>query len=258
MDAVNWTCPHCNRDQVVTEPNFDIGHYHLQVRDKNEFDSPIGVRIETILCANSDCRKITLTAALSKWGFVRGQGIVELQGQPDIQVFPLLPESAAKPQPEYIPAPLREDYREACRIRDLSPKASATLARRCLQGMIRDFCGVSKATLHREIQELRRLVVEGAQPRGVTHESMDAIDAVRSVGNIGAHMERDIDVIVPVDADEAQLLIGLIELLFDEWYVARNKRELRLAAVLKLADEKRTLREAGGVRASQEGVANKV
>ena len=55
-----------------------------------------------------------------------------------------MPESDAKPQPEFIPEAIRQDYREACRIRDLSPKASATLARRCLQGMIRDFCAITR------------------------------------------------------------------------------------------------------------------
>lgn len=251
---MNWTCPHCNRDQVVTDPNVYVGFHRLQVRDENEFGGKVGVRIETILCANSSCKKITLKVALAKWGFVSGEGWVELKDVPDIAVFPLLPESAAKSQPAYIPAPLREDYREACRVRDLSPKAAATLARRCLQGMIRDFCEISKSTLNAEISELRRLIDVGEQPRGVTHESMDAIDAVRSFGNTGAHMERDIDVIVPVDPDEAQLLIELIELLFEEWYVARNKRGQRLSAVRELADAKRAHRVAEEARVAQEAV----
>ena len=44
--------------------------------------------------------------------------------------------------------------------------------------------------------------------------SVDAIDAVRKIGNIGAHMERDINLIVDIDPNEAAILIGLIELLF--------------------------------------------
>ena len=122
----------------MTDPNTDTGLYALRIRDDNEFGGKVGVRIITILCANSSCKKITLKVALAKWGFVNGQGWVWRQNEPDIAFFPLLPESAAKPQPAFIPVPLREDYREACRVRDLSPKAAATLARRCLQGMIRD------------------------------------------------------------------------------------------------------------------------
>lgn len=37
---------------------------------------------------------------------------------------------------------------------------------------------------------------------------------VREIGNIGAHMEADINVIIDVDPDEAQILIDLVELLF--------------------------------------------
>ncbi|MCP1830281.1 hypothetical protein ACVIHH_005106 [Bradyrhizobium sp. USDA 4518] len=35
---------------------------------------------------------------------------------------------------------------------------------------------------------------------------MDAIDAVRIVGNIGAHMEKDVNLIVDIEPGEAQML----------------------------------------------------
>ena len=59
----------------------------------------------------------------------------------------------------------------------------------------------------------------------MTPESVEAIDHVRTIGNIGAHMEKDIDLIIEVDPGEAQALIELIELLFEEWYVAKYERE---------------------------------
>jgi hypothetical protein len=154
------------------------------------------------------------------------------------QKWRLLPESSAKRQPDFVPAVLVNDYVEACRIRDLSPKASATLARRCLQGMIRDFCGIAKSRLIDEIRELRKQLDENSAARGVTHESVDAIDAVRSVGNIGAHMEKDVDLIVDIDPGEAQMLLELIEMLFEEWYVERNKRTKRLAEINALSAQK--------------------
>jgi hypothetical protein len=104
--------------------------------------------------------------------------------------------------------------------------------------MIRDFCGISKATLFKEIETLRAAVTEGTAPAGVTPETVEAIDHVRSVGNIGAHMEKDINVIVAVDPGEAQALIELVELLFDEWYVARQTRQDRLARVKLIAAQK--------------------
>lgn len=66
----------------------------------------------------------------------------------------------------------------------------------------------------------------------------DAIEAVRKLGNIGAHMEKDIDVIVDVDPEEASLLIGLVETLLKEWYVACEERKTRMAAVIAAAASK--------------------
>jgi hypothetical protein len=155
----------------------------------------------------------------------------------------LLPASFAKPQPDYIPEPLRRDYEEACAIRDLSPKASATTTRRCIQGIIRDFCGITKKRLIDEINELRRLVNAGQAPPNVQADTVDAIDHVRQIGNIGAHMEADINVIVDVDPDEAQVLIELAELLFDEWYVNREQRTQRFAQLGLIAADKKQLQQ---------------
>ncbi len=45
--------------------------------------------------------------------------------------------------------------------------------------------------------------------------------AVKSVGNIGAHLEQDVNLIVDVDPGEAETLLQLIHLLDIEWYVAK-------------------------------------
>src|SRR5262249_8606925 len=123
-------------------------------------------------------------------------------------------------------------------IRDLSPKASAALARRCLQGMIRDFCKIQKKRLIDEIKELQDRVEKGDAPKGVTQETVEAIDHVRSIGNIGAHMEKDVNLIVDIDPGEAQALIELIEMLLVDWYVARKHREDRLAKVAAIGKQK--------------------
>lgn len=151
------------------------------------------------------------------------------------QRWRLLPESEAIVLPDYIPDPIQQDYYEACRIRDLSPKASATLARRCLQGMIRDFFGISKSTLKMEIDAIKDKV---------DADVYAAIDAVRSVGNIGAHMEKDINVIVDVEPNEAQLLIELIEQLITDWYVARKLKSERLMKITAMAMSKKEDKDA--------------
>jgi len=96
--------------------------------------------------------------------------------------------------------------------------------------MIRDFWEISKPRLVEEIEDLKAKVA----PR-----TWQAIDAVRSIGNIGAHMERDINVIVDVDPEEAELLIRLIESLIEDWYVQRNDRDLNMTAVIAAAQAKK-------------------
>lgn len=175
---------------------------HYYELNKNELGS-FGIIARAIVCANTNCNRVTLDASVGRT-IVNVNGIRSIGlGSNQIPSVRLLPESSGKPQPDFIPRPIREDYFEACKIRDLSPKASATLARRCLQGMIRDFCGITKARLIDEINELKAQVLAERAPKGVSDDSVEAIDAVRKIGNIGAHMERDIDLIIDVDPDEA-------------------------------------------------------
>src|SRR4051794_16321199 len=96
-----------------------------------------------IVCPNPQCRKYTLNVTLSKYEFKNNTWITG----DTIQDWDLIPASDAKVFPDYVPGVIRADYSEACAIKKLSPKASATLARRCLQGMIRDYWGISKARL---------------------------------------------------------------------------------------------------------------
>ena len=51
-------------------------------------------------------------------------------------------------------------------------------------------------------------------------------------------MEKDIDLIVEVDDEEAALLIGLVEILVEDWYVDRHNKQQRLNAVVDMAAEK--------------------
>src|SRR5262249_7101207 len=105
------------------------------------------------------------------------------------------PESSARPQPEYIPKDIRDTYYEAARIASLSPKASAALARRCLQGMGRDFWKIpnnKRGNLGAEINYVKGKLSPEVSP---------ALDDVRSVGDVGAHMEKDVDLgRVPINA----------------------------------------------------------
>lgn len=236
----NWKCPHCGNYQTLTNAQISeraIDHFYGA-------ESRHGTaRLEglAISCANPQCRELTYRVVLLA-GPSGGANVATKR----FTATPVLlhqqnlrPRSAARVWPPYIPQAVREDYEEACLIAELSPKAAATLARRCLQGMIRDFCQIQDATLAKEILHLRDLVTNGQAPKGVSGESIDAIDAIRTIGNIGAHMERDVNVIIPIDEGEARALISVLELLAEEWYVARQQREDRLQDIQRIAAEKK-------------------
>ena len=240
MKSFDWTCPYCNRAQAVTEEQFsrESGYIH----NANSVHEHIGYHVVSIRCANEKCKKLQLWFDLCN--ALPNRHGVYFAGPTIIQHWPLLPESVAKPQPQYIPKPIVEDYTEACRIRDLSPKASATLSRRCLQGMIRDFCGITGNTLFAEIDALREAVSQGDGIRHVNQDTVEAIDHVRKIGKYGAHMEKDVNLVINVEPYEAQKLIELIELLFHEWYVQREGRKERLAALKQIADDKEGRRKS--------------
>ena len=228
MSNFEWTCAHCDRVQTAGNPNsFEI---HEHIRFGEPIEGPLGYTVLALRCLSSPCQRTTFNIFIHQDTFL-SNGSWKPEFDKSVFSERLMPRGASKPQPDYIPAPIREDYLEACLIRDLSPKASATLSRRCLQGMIRDFAGISKGTLDAEIKALLAGVEDNTAPRAITIESVQAIDHVRKVGNIGAHMEKDINVILDVDAGEAQALIDLVELLLREWYVDRYQRQERLKAV---------------------------
>jgi hypothetical protein len=159
----------------------------------------------------------------------------------EMWIRPIMPD--IKELPDYIPSAIRQDYKEACLIRVTSPKASATLSRRCLQGMIRDFHGEKKDRLVDEINAIRDRV----DPL-----TWQAIDALRRIGNIGAHMEKDVDLIIDVDPNEAQALIGLNEMLFKEWYINREERKKGLEAIIDAANTKQAAKNGGQAQTPQQ------
>ena len=238
MSEESWICPYCNHAAFLRSGGdkrqalLDFVH-PLTPTDGYSF------YISAIFCPNASCKKTQVKLQLFPTK-VKSDGSHNLLNL--FREWSLLPESAAKPFPDYIPAPILDDYSEACLIARLSPKASATLARRCLQGMIRDFWQIRKPRLKDEVDALE----EKVDP-----QTWDAIDSVRKIGNIGAHMEVNINVIVDVDSDEATLLISLIETLLADWYIARHNREERMSKIKAISEEKQRERDGDAGAASE-------
>ena len=215
----NWSCPYCNRDSTITDSNFSRS-VHFYDEDNKEGDSALVTTV--ITCPNEECKEYIIRGALHSAYWDLHHKISS-----DVRFeWSMRPNSMAKQFPSYIPKAIIADYEEACLIKELSPKASATLSRRCLQGIIRDYHGVKKGRLVDEISAIQ----EKVDP--ITWQ---AIDSVRSIGNIGAHMEKDINLIIDVEPEEAQLLLGLIEILIKDWYIAKHERQKHLESIIGVA-----------------------
>jgi hypothetical protein len=232
--AFNWVCPHCEHASTVTNKNLSVGE-HIQ-RIPNTMGRHALVS-QFIICPNPDCRKYSLKVKLFP---TIGDSSGNLWADGDaFAEWRLVPWGAYRNFPDYVPQAVRDDYKEACSIVELSPKAAATLARRAIQGIVRDFWKIVKATLYLELEELATHV-----GHGVTQETWECIDVARSVGNIGAHMEKDINLIIDVDPDEAQTLIKLIETLVADTYIARDARQQQHAKLLAIKDKKNAAKTA--------------
>ena len=234
----NWTCPYCDHAVTVTEANYRIGSVELWLREGVSSGGTYPMHVEIIDCPNNACGKSTLTFCINTTAYkCIPSGPISLpqsRGGSLRQKWTLLPQSDATIYPDYVPEAVRTDYTEACLIRDFSPKASATLARRCLQGMIRDFHGVVKDRLVDEITGIKDKVEPNV---------WEAIDGVRQIGNIGAHMEKDVNVMIDVDPEEASILLELIEMLIEDWYVGRHQRNESVRRVKDLADAKKSIKK---------------
>jgi hypothetical protein len=201
-------------------------------------DGTLGITATFVICPNEECQRTTAVVRLYRWDW-------QTQGAANVRVpletlgrWQLKPWGKARVFPDYVPEPSRADYTEACAIVELSPKAAATLARRAVQGIIRGFWGVVKPRLKDEIDEVEEKVGHGVEP-----ETFETLHAIRELGNIGAHPERDINLIVDVEPGEAELLLQAIETLIEDTYIARQKRAEHRAAVEELRRKKSQRRQ---------------
>ncbi|MHC8509897.1 MAG: DUF4145 domain-containing protein [Rhodospirillales bacterium] len=227
MKPESWECMFCNRFAMITDNDIRQGtlHLHSETSEGRTF-----LFYRAVRCPNNNCHKVNLYVEYRIYPNDAPLKYSETLAKP-IKQWQLLPESEAKPQPGCIPKAIREDYDEACLIKYKSPKASATLSRRCLQAMIRDFWGIKdKKNLAQEIEAIKG---------DIDPDTWNAIQAVRHFGNIGAHMEKDVNLILDIEPEEAGALIGLIEILFKDWYIAKEGRKNALKGIVEMAQQKK-------------------
>jgi hypothetical protein len=118
----------------------------------------------------------------------------------------------------------------------LSAKASAALARRCLQTILREH-GYKDRDLAKEID----LLLNETDPRKAIPESLrQTIDGIRNFGNFSAHPITDLTTlqIIDVEPEEADWCLDIVEEMFQHFYVRpalAKARKVALDAKLKAA-----------------------
>jgi len=192
-------CAHC---QVAI-------HDNTQARGTIGMDKDGAWIFERIHCPN--CRRFVIFLQNGD-RFVQNSTTTMSTVKNIIRVWP---QASAKPAaPAEVPSSIAEDYSEACKVLELSAKASAALSRRCLQNLLRDVANVRHADLSNEIQE----VIDSNQLP--THLS-ESIDSIRNMGNFAAHpiKSKNTGEIMPVETHEAEWNLEVLEELFDHYYV---------------------------------------
>jgi len=144
------------------------------------------------------------------------------------------PQGFLRPVPAEVPDPYKQDFTEACKVLQDSPKASAALSRRNLQAILRDKAATKNKDLFDQIDEV---INAGKIPSHI----QDGLHAVRNIGNFAAHeiKSKVTGSIVSVEPGEAEWNLDVLESLFDFYFV-----QPALTAKRK-ADLNKKLKEAG-------------
>ena len=197
-------CPHCKVGIRFEAESSGNVHKDSNARGQMGFDIAEG------FCP--ECHKFLVVIRRGQYYEQYDSNSRELTPDSITPIFPP-PSNGHSIAPE-IPEPYRNDFGEAVAIVDLSPKASAAISRRILQQILRDELKITHKTLDQEINEF----IEKAN---VPTHLINAVDAVRQIGNFAAHPIKDKNTgeVLSVEPGEAEWLLDVLESLFDFVFV---------------------------------------
>jgi hypothetical protein len=127
-----------------------------------------------------------------------------------------------------IPPAVVKDFKEAAAVEELSPTASATLSRRCLQFMLKD----KQAAVIGAATKLKAQVKAVLDANIFPGYIADELHGIRSIGNNAAHANVDPanNEIIDVEASEAAACLDVIEQVANFLYVEPLRARERKAA----------------------------
>jgi Domain of unknown function (DUF4145) len=211
-------CPHCS---IHFHENWYQDFFRRGAAILQADDSPTRWSYHSALCP--ECHDVTVEIGT---GTIIGLGGL-LQVANWRQVYPI--GSNRGPVPPEVPQDVAGDYVEACNVLPISSKASAALARRCLQTMLHAQ-GYKSKDLAKEID---LLLGETDPSKALPQKLRLVVDGIRNFGNFSAHPIDDKTTlqIIDVEQHEAEWCLEIIEEFFEHFYVGPTTALARKAAL---------------------------
>ncbi|MDR3734184.1 MAG: DUF4145 domain-containing protein [Acidobacteriaceae bacterium] len=214
-------CPHCS---VAVYFHFDVKELLFSKdtnRKLNGWESLAGA------CPNCEQAIIFLRSGPA---IKDGYGNIVFSGSRES--FMVWPRGSVRPCPREVPIDIAKDFSEAVQVLSISPQASAALTRRCLQHVLREFGKTKAKELFDQIQEV---IGQGHLPPSLVEQ----LDAVRVIGNFAAHplKSQTSGVIMPVEPNEAEWNLDVLEDVFDHYFVKPAQLQARKDALNKKLTE---------------------
>lgn len=171
----------------------------------------------------------TVYCEIITWKWIYGsQYGAELQEiDNEVLIYPKFPIN--KQINTYVPKRYGTLFQEALQVNSISPRASATLSRYLLQNILHEELKIKKRNLADEISELEKM-------QSIPSTLIAMLQVFRKVANFGAHPKKSTNSkeIIDVEKGEADVMLELIEELFDYIFIKPKRQE----EILKKISEK--------------------
>lgn len=194
-------CPHCG---IMFSPNWKYAYSDpCTDTDGVSYSVSFWYALKIAQCPAAKCKGETVY-----FGAMNDlEGYAEWDATTIIMVAPRL--ATRIPLGDAVPESIATDYREACSVLPISPKASAALSRRVLESILIDR-GYETGDLYEKIQQVSS---DDVLPQNL----IEVIDVVRIVGNASAH-SKNRHGIIAVDPVDAEWLLDIIERFISHFY----------------------------------------
>ena len=183
-------------------------------------DSGQYAQVESVSCP--ECKGVFLTHAKVEYAV----GPVTWVESDQFILWPRV--SSRPPIPPDVPEQYASLAREAGLILADSPRASAALARRCLQQILRNEAKAPRGTLHSEIEWALSNADLPSRAKRSLHE-------LREIGNMATHPNKSTatDDYLEVEPGEADWTLDVLDDLFDHYFVSPALDAARKADLAK-------------------------